>query len=78
MTNTSNIRTDIQSTIRLLIPRAAANLLNVSEKTLANWRCSGFGPPFVRVGRLIRYREADLHDFILRNRRSSTSAVENG
>jgi hypothetical protein len=28
----------------------------VTEKTLANWRSSGYGPPFVKVGTSVIYR----------------------
>lgn len=35
-----------------------ATRLNLSPKTLANQRCRGDGPPFLKVGRLIRYDPA--------------------
>jgi len=35
--------------------------LGVSVGTLRNWRCSRLaGPAFVKVGRLVRYRQADV------------------
>lgn len=40
--------------------RAAAALLGVSVKTLEALRSRGTGPPFVRVGRSVRYRLEDL------------------
>lgn len=39
----------------LLTPQQTADLLRVSIKTLANWRVSGRGLRFVRVGVRIRY-----------------------
>ena len=50
--------------ILLLLPAAAAALLGVSVDTLADWRCRGGGPRYVRVGRLIRYRDADLQAWL--------------
>lgn len=32
----------------------------LSTPTLARWRSEGNGPPFVRIGSLIRYRVRDL------------------
>lgn len=40
----------------LLTPRDLASQLNVSEPMLATWRYRGDGPPFVKVGRSVRYR----------------------
>lgn len=60
----------------LLRDRHAAAVLNVSPKTLANWRVSGTGPRFIKSGRLVTYRYADLQAFIAAGSRSSTS--ENG
>jgi Helix-turn-helix domain len=41
----------------LLTPIAAAVLLGISPNTLANWRSTGQGPPFVKVGpKIVRYR----------------------
>ncbi|TAY80974.1 helix-turn-helix domain-containing protein [Rhizobium ruizarguesonis] len=58
-----------------LVPaRKAAEYLGVSQKTLANWRCSGTrGLQYVQVGSRILYRQNDLDDFILNSRKSSTS-----
>ena len=44
----------------LLLPKQAAHTLSVTEHTLAQWRSDGFGPKYVRVGRLIRYKAADV------------------
>ncbi|MGO6740060.1 helix-turn-helix domain-containing protein [Rhizobium ruizarguesonis] len=52
----------------------AADYLGISQKTLANWRCSGTrGLQYVQVGSRILYRQRDLDDFILSSRKSSTS-----
>lgn len=46
----------------------AAEYLNIKEQTLAAWACNGrYGLPFVRIGRRVMYRLADLDAFIARN-----------
>ena len=45
----------------LLDDKAAAAILDVSPGTLSVWRCTGrYNLPFVKVGRKVRYRRADL------------------
>lgn len=44
----------------LLTPSAAAAHLNVSIHTLQNWRCARTGPAFIRRGRKVWYRMADI------------------
>lgn len=59
---------------QLLSPAEVAKAIGLSEKTLANWRCSGTAPlPFVRSGSRIRYRTSDVLAFLNANHRSSTS-----
>ena len=52
----------------LLKTREAARRLGVASGTLSNWRHRGQGPAFVRLGRAIRYDEADLARFIAQGR----------
>jgi Helix-turn-helix domain len=51
---------NINETEPLLMEVQAARLLNLSPRTLQNWRITFNGPPFIRVGRAIRYRRSDL------------------
>jgi excisionase family DNA binding protein len=45
----------------LLDARQAAEVLNVSEGTLAIWRSTRrYALPYVKVGRKVRYRRVDL------------------
>jgi len=44
----------------LLKPKEAAVLLKVSVSWLAKARVRGDGPPYIKVGRSIRYSEAAL------------------
>lgn len=41
-------------------PKQAARILHVHPNTLCKWRISGGGPAFVKVGRRIRYRTAEI------------------
>jgi excisionase family DNA binding protein len=52
----------------LLSRKEAAQYLGVSENTLAIWKCTGrYSLPCVKIGRLVKYRRADLDAFIERN-----------
>jgi len=57
-----------------LLSRAeAARYLGVSVSTLATWACTGrYNLPYVRLGRLAKYRAEDLDAFI------SNSVIERG
>ena len=58
----------------LLTPEHAAQMLNLSVKTLASWRsCGRHSLPFIRCGGRIRYRRGDLAAWL--HARQSTSAV---
>ena len=52
----------------LLTRKEAAEYLGVKEQTLACWACAGrYQLPFVKVGRLVKYRLDDLNRFIANN-----------
>jgi hypothetical protein len=51
----------------------AADLLNLSVRTLQAWRIRTAGPPFVQVGRAVRYRRRDLIAWIDANTIGSSS-----
>ena len=49
----------------LFTSEQAANYLGVTVKTLAVWRCVGrYNIPFVKVGRLVKYRKSELDAFL--------------
>ncbi|MFO1379363.1 MAG: helix-turn-helix domain-containing protein [Chitinivorax sp.] len=59
---------------KLLTPEEAAIFLCTSPNTLAVWRSTGrYNLPFVKIGRLVKYREADLVAFIDRRTFSSVA-----
>ena len=61
----------------LLTPAKVAELLAVSEVTLARWRRTGKGPAFLKLQRgrsgLVRYRLSDVEAFLGACSRASTS-----
>jgi hypothetical protein len=59
---------NLQSQGKLVSPDRAAQVLDTTIQTLANWRATGrYALPYVKVGRLVRYRESDLAAFITAN-----------
>jgi excisionase family DNA binding protein len=59
--------------MRLLTQREAAAELRLSQRTLERFRVSGGGPTYVKAGRLVRYREADLEAWITSRAVNNTS-----
>jgi len=57
----------------LLTPNEAAVRLKVSLSWLAKARMRGDGPPYICVGRAIRYAEAALIQWVKSRQRLSTS-----
>jgi excisionase family DNA binding protein len=51
----------------LMTPLEVGQMLGVNEQTLRNWRRERSGPTYIRVGRQVRYRESDIHDFLEAN-----------
>jgi predicted DNA-binding transcriptional regulator AlpA len=49
-TNEENLLTEIR----------AAEVVSLSVKTLQAWRLRGVGPAYVKAGKAVRYRRADL------------------
>ncbi len=50
---------------QLIDEKCAAAILGTSTTTLSNWRTTGrYRLPFVKVGRLVRYRKSDIEQFI--------------
>lgn len=57
----------------LMPPEEAARFLGFKEGWLAKLRMTGGGPKFVKLGRLVRYRRADLEAWIASHVVASTS-----
>lgn len=57
----------------LLNQSKAAKILGTTEKFLEARRTRGGGIPFIRVGRLVRYRKSDVDAWLESRRVHSTS-----
>ena len=57
---------------RFLDSDEAADDLGLQRTTLEAWRCRGGGPRFVKLGRAVRYRQADLDEWIESRIRENT------
>ncbi|RKZ91473.1 MAG: DNA-binding protein [Gammaproteobacteria bacterium] len=56
----------------LISAEQAADYLDVTTRTLANWRSLGFpNIPYSKIGRCIRYRLADLDSYIAKHSHNS-------
>lgn len=76
---------DTQSTMRmqpmtdvtiskLLTPEQVADVLGVAPHTLAVWRSEKrYDFPYMKCGRLVRYRAADVQAFVDRNLQATAS-----
>jgi predicted DNA-binding transcriptional regulator AlpA len=62
-----------QSRERLLTAKDAADRLRLSLSWLAKARMRGDGPPFVKLGRSVRYGESALAKWTRARTRNSTS-----
>lgn len=62
----------IQANRDLLSEREAAALLDTAPGTLSVWRSTGrYHLPFIKVGRNVRYRRADLMAWLEKRSRDS-------
>jgi len=58
---------------RLLTTAEVSDILGVTEGTLMAWRSTLRYPlPFVKVGRLVKYRSQDIQEFICQRLHSGT------
>lgn len=54
--------------LKSIAPAAAANCLDVSERTLAKWRSLGYpNIPYIKVGRCVRYKIIDLEAYLAKH-----------
>ena len=74
------MKNNIKNSIRLddetlYCESAISKKLACEEKTLQAWRSRGCGPPFVKIGRLVRYRGCDVKRWIDSRTVRSTSEL---
>jgi predicted DNA-binding transcriptional regulator AlpA len=58
---------------RLLDEREVAVLIGVKRTCMQSWRLKGGGPRWIAVGRLCKYREADVLAWLDERTRTNTS-----
>ncbi|MBT1177597.1 helix-turn-helix domain-containing protein [Bifidobacterium callimiconis] len=56
-------------------PATVSRVTGVSVNTLAYWRCTGKGIPFVKMGRIVRYKRDDVLAYIQDHTFTSSSAA---
>jgi hypothetical protein len=61
---------------QLVNERRAAEILGLQVRTLQQWRMSGRGVCYVKIGRAVRYSLNDLDAFIAKNTVQSTTAAD--
>jgi hypothetical protein len=63
---------------KLLNTKQASELLNVNDKSLANSRHTGTGiqVPYIKMGKIVRYRLSDLQSYIEGNTLNHTGEVK--
>jgi hypothetical protein len=61
---------------RLVGEEKAASFLDCKKQTLSVWRMQGTGPPFYKIGRLVKYDLSDLAAY-LESRKCRNTAEAN-
>jgi predicted DNA-binding transcriptional regulator AlpA len=64
---------EVSGSHNLIDEPALAARLGVSRSTLQSWRYSGRGPCFIKLGRMVRYRVADVETYLRANTRGSAA-----
>ena len=59
----------------LLTAEQVAAKIQISHKTLRKWRWEGKGPRYIKIGRKVAYRPADIEAYVQANVRTSTSDI---
>lgn len=73
---TNNLSSLIAAGADLLDEAQAAEILTVAKGTLGVWRSTGrYALPFVKVGRRVRYRRADLEAWLEKRTRETGSTA---
>lgn len=61
--------------VELIDESAVARRIGCEVKALQAWRCRGFGPEFVKVGRLVRYDPRKVDAWVKSRTVRSTSQL---
>jgi len=55
----------------LYTPAEVSARLKVPQRTLETWRYRGIGPPFIRLGKHVRYPAGDLDRYLQEQRHAN-------
>ena len=55
-----------------------SRVLGISTQTMRNWRHVGKGPPYIKLGRIVRYKLQDLLDYMDQKKIIPENERENG
>ena len=61
------------SMVKRLTPEEAAERIGVSPKTLAEMRCDGTGPEYIKFGNRVQYDPAQIDAWLNSKRRTKTA-----
>lgn len=73
MSNPTQHKEVNHSSQRAFTEEQVAKRWSVSRKTLQAWRFNGGGPAFIKMGKSVRYLDADLTAYEQANKKASTS-----
>jgi hypothetical protein len=59
----------------ILSPIELAEFLGITVQALAQWRCNGEGPVYMKCGRAVRYRRRAIADYLEGRTGTSTTAL---
>lgn len=57
-------------------PQKVSEVTGIPVNTLAYWRCEGTHVPFVKMGRVVRYKREDVLIYIEKNTFASTAKAK--
>lgn len=59
--------------MKLLTEKQVEQEYGIKVRTLQKWRWAGGGIPYYKLGRSVRYKAADIEQYLAERRRVSTS-----
>lgn len=75
MSTANNVTAIRADDLTLVDTKVAADFMDIKHLTLQNWRSTGKGPKFIKVGRSVRYRLSDLKAWLEAQTRNHTGEV---
>lgn len=73
--NDKHVSESVSRADELIDEARLAAQLSVSRSTLQSWRYAAKGPRFIKIGRLIRYRAADVDAYLRAQTRGALTIV---